>query len=95
MPLEIPKIKFNFQPIANVAKMVKEDIVDVLGIIESFGGVQSKRLSNGSPGRNRAIWLVDQSKTKVSTDKFNDKFFDIHESVNRAKIFSDFNFCIH
>lgn len=54
LPLQLPKIQFNFQPIASVATMSKDDIVDVLGIIESFGEIQTKRLSNGSPGRNLA-----------------------------------------
>ncbi|KAG4067655.1 hypothetical protein HA402_005427 [Bradysia odoriphaga] len=64
-PLQIPRLKFNFQPISNVEHMAKDDIIDVIAICESFGEVENKRLANGVPGRCRAIWLVDQSKTKI------------------------------
>lgn len=68
-PIEIPKLKFQFQPISTVQEMEKNDTIDVLGIIEKFDDVQHKRLSSGVNGRSRAIWIVDQSKSKVITPK--------------------------
>lgn len=53
--------------------MDKDDIVDVIAICESYDDVMHKPLSNGSPGRSRAIWLVDKSMTKVITHKLYNK----------------------
>lgn len=64
-PLKIPQLEFHFQLISTVQEMKKDDVIDVLAIIEQFGDVQEKRLSNGSPGRCRGVWIVDQSKAKV------------------------------
>ncbi|XP_037043337.1 replication protein A 70 kDa DNA-binding subunit-like isoform X2 [Bradysia coprophila] len=64
-PFQIPRLKFNFQPISNVEHMTKDDIIDVIAICESFTEVENKRLANGVQGRCRGIWLVDQSATKI------------------------------
>lgn len=63
--------------------MVKDDIVDVIAICQSFGQVENKRLSNGSPGRSRVIWLIDESWTKVIIHRFyNKNFLSVHVLTN-------------
>lgn len=63
---KIPNLKFNFQPLETVDKMRKNEMVDVIAICESYGGVEDTPLKSNIMGQKRELNLVDQSKTVCS-----------------------------
>ena len=63
---DIPTLQFDFQPIGDIEKKEKNDMMDVLGIVKSCGDLQLlTSRTTGREMRKRDIHLVDDSNTMV------------------------------
>ncbi|XP_076637806.1 replication protein A 70 [Colletes latitarsis] len=63
---DIPSLQFNFIPISDVEKTEKNDIIDLLGVIKSYGDLQViTSRTTGREMKKRDINLVDESNTMV------------------------------
>lgn len=65
LPPNFPQLSFNFEPIAIVDQMKKNDVVDILAIIQSYGEMEALPQDKGIILVKRALCLVDESNRKV------------------------------
>lgn len=62
---DLPYLTFDFEPLTNIGSKEKDDVVDIIGIVSSYGPLQDVELRNNAAGMKRELKLVDQDNSQV------------------------------
>ncbi|XP_032668009.1 replication protein A 70 kDa DNA-binding subunit-like [Odontomachus brunneus] len=80
---DIPTLQFNFSPISQLETMNKDEIIDVLGVVTTFGDLQHiVSQKTGKEHIKRDIHIVDNSGTTVSVTLWGKQAEDFDGSNN-------------
>lgn len=63
--IDLPQLRFNLQPLSRVDLMDKNDTIDLIAIVASYGPVDDVLLRNNQLGVKRELNVVDKSSEVV------------------------------
>lgn len=84
----IPAVSYNFIPIANIASMEPNTILDVIGVCRDVGDLHQFTSKNGKELKKKEITLVDKSDSSICLTLWNDeaeKFDGVQQPVIMLK----------
>lgn len=74
----LPHLNFNFEALENIDLKSKYDVMDIIGICQSYAPVEDVILSKGEQGRKRELYVVDRSNKEVFLTCWHYRKFDLN-----------------